>query len=283
MAAPANKEDAGLPLTALEAQTELAPAQYQFKHLSFQEGLFAQHLLIQAEAGWEGWETDEKAAEFLNNPFMNNTCRIAAGYAGHALSRRMAADVGLLGAGDTPRRRAAGALADLREEREAAKVLSLMHNGVGTKHEDSAGQPKQQQQTSTAISNLNLSNNNLGNLGTSIKAFGRGLSSNKTLTNLDVSNNNLLPDGIKVVCNALKSCTAMRDLNLSYRLAGARGRALEHAARAPHAAVGRRRREGATTRSERTFWLDTRGRCSSRAQTETARREQWRCSRRLAR
>ena len=84
-----NKEEAGLPLTkTLEAQTELAPAQYQFKHLSFQEGLFAQHLLIQAEAGWEGWETDATASEFLNNPFMNNTCRIAAGYLGTRLARR---------------------------------------------------------------------------------------------------------------------------------------------------------------------------------------------------
>ena len=35
-----NKEEAGIPLTkTLEAQTEAAPAQYQFKHLSFQEGL----------------------------------------------------------------------------------------------------------------------------------------------------------------------------------------------------------------------------------------------------
>ena len=60
-----DKEEMGLPLTkTLEAQTELAPAQYQFKHLSFQEGLFAQHLLIQADLGWEGWETDESAAEF---------------------------------------------------------------------------------------------------------------------------------------------------------------------------------------------------------------------------
>ena len=47
-----NKEEGGLPLTkTLEAQTELAPAQYQFKHLSFQEGLFAQHLLMQADEG----------------------------------------------------------------------------------------------------------------------------------------------------------------------------------------------------------------------------------------
>ena len=84
-----NKEEGGLPLTkTLEAQTELAPAQYQFKHLSFQEGLFAQHLLIQADAGWEGWETDETASEFLNNPFMNNTCRIAAGHLGSLLARQ---------------------------------------------------------------------------------------------------------------------------------------------------------------------------------------------------
>jgi hypothetical protein len=47
---------------------QLAPAQYQFKHLSFQEGLFAQHLLMQAEEGWSQWDTNEKAAEFLNNP-----------------------------------------------------------------------------------------------------------------------------------------------------------------------------------------------------------------------
>ena len=49
-----DKEEAGLPLTkTLEAQTDASPAKYQFKHLSFQEGLFAQHLLMQAEEGWE--------------------------------------------------------------------------------------------------------------------------------------------------------------------------------------------------------------------------------------
>ena len=84
-----NKEDAGLPLIkTLEAQTEVAPAQYQFKHLSFQEGLFAQHLLIMAQDGWDGWATDESAAKFLNNPFMNNTCRIAAGHLGTLLAKR---------------------------------------------------------------------------------------------------------------------------------------------------------------------------------------------------
>merc|ERR1712185_362991 len=132
-----NKEEAGLPLTkTLEAQTELAPAQYQFKHLSFQEGLFAQHLLIQADIGWEQWETDETAAEFLNNPFMNNTCRIAAGYLGTRLSKRRPTwdfsakgtrltEVGLQ------------ALWLICEKNEKLKVLELKKNAVGSKAEDS--------------------------------------------------------------------------------------------------------------------------------------------------
>ena len=39
-------------------------------------------------ARWEGWATDEVAAKFLNNPFMNNTCRIAAGHLGTPLAKR---------------------------------------------------------------------------------------------------------------------------------------------------------------------------------------------------
>ena len=47
-----NKEEGGLPLIkTLEVQTEAAPAQYQFKHLSFQEGLFAQHLCCRRRRG----------------------------------------------------------------------------------------------------------------------------------------------------------------------------------------------------------------------------------------
>ena len=34
-----------------------------------------------------------------------------------------------------------------------------------------------------------------------IRAFGRGLAANKTLTQLNVSSNKLLPEGIKVVCS----------------------------------------------------------------------------------
>ena len=252
-----NKEDAGLPLVkTLEAQTELAPAQYQFKHLSFQEGLFAQHLLIQADEGWSQWETDETAAEFLNNPFMNNTCRIAAGYLGTRLAKRRPnwdfsapstrlTEVGLQ------------ALWLINEKNETLKSLHLQNNAVGAKVEDSNGLARMLM-TCSALVNLNISENVLGSLGPQLKAFGRGLGSNKNLTFLDVANNQLLPDGIKIVCNALRTCTAMRELNLSYnspgREAALAGMLLVHPSLR---SVGIVEKEP-TTRSERTYWLDTR-------------------------
>ena len=66
--------DHGVALAAtLAKQTDKAPAQYQFKHLSFQEGLYAEYLLMLVTslvppqgAGWPGWHDDHTAAEFLN-------------------------------------------------------------------------------------------------------------------------------------------------------------------------------------------------------------------------
>ena len=74
---------------ALELQTEEAEGQYQFKHLSFQEGLFAQHLFQEATEGkWDGWDSNASAAAFLNDPFMNNTCRIASTRFGALLGKQ---------------------------------------------------------------------------------------------------------------------------------------------------------------------------------------------------
>jgi hypothetical protein len=211
--------DYGVALTAtLAVQSDKAPAQYQFKHLSFQEGLFAQDLLLKAEAGWETWETDLTAAEFLNNPFMNNTCRIAAGYLGTRLAKRRPnwdfskkecklSEVGLI------------ALWLICENNEKIKQLDLRNNGVGTKIEDSTGLSRMLS-TSTALTVLDLGNNCLGDLKGYLRPFGRGLSSNKTLIQLDLQNNRLLPDGIKIVCNALRTCTALKRLDVSYNSPG---------------------------------------------------------------
>ena len=252
-----NKEDGGIPLTkTLEAQTELAPAQYQFKHLSFQEGLFAQHLLLLAQDGWEGWQSDEKAASFLNNPFMNNTCRIAAGHLGTLLAKRRPdwdfsaegarlTEVGLM------------ALWLICERNETLASLNVSANGVGGRNEDSVGLARTLA-TSPGLVNLNLSGNLLGDLKGYLRPFGRGLGANKTLTQLDVSNNNLMPDGIKIVCNALRTCTALTRLDVSYNSPG-REPALPDLLRMHPTlrSVGIVEKEP-TTRSERTWHLDTR-------------------------
>jgi Leucine-rich repeat (LRR) protein/GTPase SAR1 family protein len=145
----------------------------------------------------------------------------------------------------------------INEKNETLKALELSNNQVGAKAEDSNGLARMLM-TSTALVHLNLSENVLGSLGTNLKAFGRGLGSNKNLTKLDVSNNQLLPDGIKVVCNALRTCTAMKDLNLSYnspgREAALSGMLLVHPTLR---SVGIVEKEP-QTRSERTYWLDTR-------------------------
>jgi hypothetical protein len=70
--------DYGVALTAtLAVQSDKAPAQYQFKHLSFQEGLYAEHLLMlvtslvpPAGIGWPGWSSDKASADFLNNRYL---------------------------------------------------------------------------------------------------------------------------------------------------------------------------------------------------------------------
>ena len=38
--------------------------------------------------GWAGWKSDEAAATFLNNRYMANTCRIAAGHLGSLLAQQ---------------------------------------------------------------------------------------------------------------------------------------------------------------------------------------------------
>ena len=251
-----NKEEAGLPLIkTLEAQTEVAPAQYQFKHLSFQEGLFAQHLLIQAEAGWDGWATDEAASAFINNPFMNNTCRIAAGHLGTLLSKRRPFwdfskskldEVGLQ------------ALWLLMDRNERLTKLSLKGNRVGGTVSDSHGVARMLT-TSTALNDLNLASNVLGSLKQYLRPLARGLSANKTLTNLDVSSNELWPEGTKIMCNALKSCTAMRKVDISYNHPGREPSLGELLRIHPTlTSVGVVEAEP-TTRIERSFHLDSRG------------------------
>jgi len=250
-----NKEEGGLPLTkTLEAQTEAAPAQYQFKHLSFQEGLFAQHLLIMAQDGWDGWATDESAAKFLNNPFMNNTCRIAAGHLGTPLAKRRPVwDFSISRLTETGLQ----ALWLIMDKNDKLTTLNLQGNAVGKRETDAAGMARMLM-TSTALSYLNLGSNYLGELKHYLRHFGRGLSVNKTLVQLDVSNNSLGPDGIRAICTSLRTTVSLKKLDVSFNNPG-REPALSELLRAHLGlrSIGVVEAEP-MSRMERTFHLDAR-------------------------
>lgn len=81
---------AGVPLVKeLEQAVEgVAPALYQFKHLSFQEGLYVRTLLRDEALHQAVTATHDTFATFLNLPFNQNPCRIAAGDFGTMLARQ---------------------------------------------------------------------------------------------------------------------------------------------------------------------------------------------------
>lgn len=99
----------------------------------------------------------------------------------------------------------------------------------------------------------------LGELKNHLKSVGRGLGANKTLTVLDLSSNALYPDGIRSVCNALRTCLSLKTLDLSYNSPG-REAALPDLLRVHKTlqSIGVVEKEP-QTRSEKTWWLDNRG------------------------
>ena len=196
----------------LEPQTDHLPAQYQFKHLSFQEGLFAEHLLhVVEDPTWLGWESDAVASAFLNNAYMNNTCRIAAGRLGTLLAKRRSTwsftehTLGIVG------RRA---LWYLLEGNELLASLSLSGNEVGSS--DTEGVVNLFK-ACYALKTLDLSNNHLDTLRKSqLSGVCRAVGNNASITELNLNGNRLGGDGCRAVCTALQSCVNLHFLGLSH-------------------------------------------------------------------
>ena len=82
--------DGSIPLVkTLEEKTVTTQAIYQFRHLSFQEALFAQQLVDGGGAAtWAGWQDDAAAAESLKDPSLTNSLRIGKGALWSALAQR---------------------------------------------------------------------------------------------------------------------------------------------------------------------------------------------------
>lgn len=208
-------DDDGPPLIkTLESQTEDAEGQYQFKHLSFQEGLFAQYLFMEAEHGkWDGWTTDEIAATFLNDPFMNNTCRIASTRFGMLLGKQRptwnfsSSKCRLMAQG----KRALWLLAN-----PEVIHLDLTENNVGENHDESGEGLGRLVTIDTKLATLKLANNALGKLDWRKQQFTKALASSESLTELNIKNNNLEERGVKMVCNALQTCKLLKVLDISH-------------------------------------------------------------------
>ena len=212
----------GVALVAtLATQSDKAPAQYQFKHLSFQEGLYAQHLLQSVETtrgsggGYEGWATDALAAAFLNNAYMNNVCRIASGHLGRLLARQRPAwdfsEHRLLWVGRS-------ALWLLMDENDALRSLTMRHNAVVA---DDANGLARMLATCPGLQTLDLAATAIGALERSALArIARALGANTTLVQLGLASNALGPEGTAMLVHAMNACVSLRSLDLSYNQPG---------------------------------------------------------------
>ena len=216
-------EEAGVTLIkTLESHTDTAPAMYQYKHLSFQEGLFARNLLDLVDTNkWNGWADDAAAAEFLNNAYMNNVCRIAAGELGRRLAQARSewsfSEHKLSWVGKS-------ALWQLVNENPALVRLAIPGNGVGPGGSGGAISESLTDGTGLArlfstcpkLETIDLGFNKLGAFDKKqIGGWARALVGNASLLELDLQSNALGPEGVSMVCRALTTCIVVRTVNLS--------------------------------------------------------------------
>ena len=190
-----------------------------FADLSFQEGLYAEHLLgqvrsLQEKHGWPGWKSDEMASDFLNNRYMANTCRIAAGHLGSLLGQQRPAwnfTEHLL----TPVGRQA--LWYICQDNSYVREIHVPANEVG---EDDVPGLTRCLASCPSLKLLDLSSNALYRLSMEMtplwKRLCDSLAANQTLTDLNLNNNRLQGTGVRMVSRALLTCSSLRRLGFSH-------------------------------------------------------------------
>ena len=215
-----------LPAVArLNGQTNHRPAQYQFTDPALQHGLHAEHMLLLVTSltppsgpGWQGWASDELAARWLNNPHVEETCKLASGYLGALLAKqRPHWDFSSNPLSDTGR----FALWHITNYNSEVESIRLCENGSSC--EDVHGLARMLG-TCDKLKLLDLSKNDLGQLLQQppywqilCGAFGN----NRTLTSLNLTSNGLGPKGVATAARALVSCSELRSLAISQNQPGA--------------------------------------------------------------
>lgn len=217
----------GFPLVPkLEEGTDIAAATFQFEHLSFMEGLLAQHLALLAQRRppngdrWEVWTTDTSAALFLNNPYMYTTCHIGGGRLGSAFARQRSA-------WDFSRSLTSVGLAELYlivEQCDGLERLDLRDCGLGKevvvngKHVSNDADAHGLATlllTCPSLTALDLSRNELGKLGFGLRALSVALARNASVTELALGANGFDAEGMRIICVALCKSGALKKLRVA--------------------------------------------------------------------
>ena len=233
------KEEKPLPLLKLvAAKSAKQAAQYEFVHLSIQEGLYAADLLRNVNT-WVGWCDDVSAAKFLNEQFNQNVCRIGSTPLGEALAKRRAnwhfeneMHSGLTAVGrkallpllqnNTILRSVtlSGMIIDATEGAVLGECLRSMNsltllNLQGTKMGVIAGLLAARllgSSNGAQLTTLNLADTALGREG--MAPLATALQSHKQIKELDISNNQLGPTGCTSLCDVLRVNRSLRTVVL---------------------------------------------------------------------
>ena len=155
-------------------------------------------------------------AEFLNNRYMNNTCRIAAGHLGLSSQQRAVWD--FREAPLTPNGRSA--LWFITDENDDVQSINVSQNDVNS--DDVAGLA-QMISTCTGLQALDLSDNDLQRLTvvpSEWQRVGDAFASNTTLRDLNLNSNRLGGIGVRIASRSLLHCVSLQRLGLSYNEPG---------------------------------------------------------------
>ena len=190
-------------IKTLEVEADDRPGLFQFKHISFQEALYATELSASALT-WSGREVER----FLTNPFMLNTCRIGGSPLLSSMANRVDSARNLLGKGVSVE--AALELAKVSKE----KNISLCGIKPGQRQVDLSSKGLTHadailiaayvaMRLLRSLELLNLGGNQIGDVGMQAFADAIGSGSMANLESLDISDNKIGDPGLISLSEAL--------------------------------------------------------------------------------
>lgn len=206
-------------LKLVAASSARQAAQYQFVHLSIQEGLYAADLL-QNVYGWEGWKDDASASAFLNEQFNQNVCRVGSTALGEALAERGDSwhfekenGSGLTAAG----RRS---LLPLLTGNTLLRGLSLTGSVIDASEGAALGECLR---STRSLTDLSLQGARMGAIAGLSVARLIGSSNGSGLMTLNLADTGLGKEGMAPLASALQTHKMLRDLDISWNQLGAQG------------------------------------------------------------